>query len=88
MDEQPGEIHETDSNAKDTTLRTFQCVNCHEDRFWGERIMQTFQFQNKLETFDVEVALCTKCFMSGGLSKIRQGEIVEELSDAQKGMRW
>jgi hypothetical protein len=88
LERRPDETQTPDSAAEEPLVRTFQCVNCQEDLPWSQRIFQTFKFQNKLETYDVSVTLCTKCFMEGGLHPNREKEIVQELSDAQKGMRW
>jgi hypothetical protein len=52
------------------------------------RTSQTVSFTQILKTFDVEVFICTGCYMAGGLSKKRIDEIVRDLADAQKGYRW
>ncbi|MHA2201970.1 MAG: hypothetical protein ACXABN_19055 [Candidatus Thorarchaeota archaeon] len=53
-----------------------------------QRTSQTITFTYKLKTFDVEIFICTGCYMNGGLSKRRKDDLVKELCDAQDGARW
>jgi hypothetical protein len=63
-------------------------MECKTETPITQRTSQTITFQHKLVEHDVEVFICTGCYMSGGVSEKRKKELVEELSDAQDGARW
>ncbi len=69
-------------------MRTFTCVNCDKYAPFSEIVAEKFSYQHRMTNYDVEVKICTECYMSGGLSKKRKDEIVRELADANEGARW
>lgn len=85
----PGEVYQANSKTQNKIMvKSFHCTECREEVSITQRASVTVTFQHRMNTYDVEIFICTGCYMSGGLSKAREREIIEELSDAQDGARW
>lgn len=69
-------------------MKSFHCMECNNETPMFQRSSQTFTFVHKMMTHDVEVFMCTECYLKGGLSEERREAMIEELKDAQDGARW